>query len=208
MRLFIVRHGETIENAARIVTGQQGGLLSPKGIEQAGAIAVRLRGQPISRIYSSDLARAFETAAILSDALGAETRVDTRLREQHFGEYEGRPLKALLRQMKKTGEDFFGLNPPGGERAEIFRDRVHCFFREIKKMHERDSVIVVTHHGVITVLLASLMNKTPEFRSKDLLRHGMILLAEVDAGNAVSLKYSVPAKGHHRWDTVWEETKG
>lgn len=188
--------------------GQREGQLSASGKQQAREIARRLNGEHIDCIYSSDLGRAVETAKILSESLGSDMRIERRLREQHFGGYEGRPFMTLLRHMKKTGEEFFGLNPPGGERAEIFRDRVQCFFREIKKMHERDSVIVVSHHGVITVLLASLMNKTPEFRSKDLLRHGMILLAEVDAGNAVSLRYSVPAKGHHHWDTVWEETKG
>ncbi len=207
MRLFIVRHGETVENVARIVTGQQGGRLSPAGREQARAIALRLRGEPIGPIYSSDLLRAFETADILRDAIGSEILIETRLREQHFGEFEGRPLTALLRHMKKTGEDFLSLNPPGGEQSETFRGRIHDFFRELKERRPGDSVLVVTHHGVIAVLLASLMKKTPECASRDLLLHGVVLLAEIDAGDTVSLRYSMPGNGQRRWDTLWEQTK-
>ena len=62
MKLIIVRHGETIENQAKILQGHLPGTLSNKGIEQAKTIALNLKQEKIAAIYSSDLARAADTA--------------------------------------------------------------------------------------------------------------------------------------------------
>lgn len=69
-RLLLVRHGETDWNQAKIPQGHADISLNSKGREQARALALRLRGWDIDCIYSSDLARASETAAILGNAVG------------------------------------------------------------------------------------------------------------------------------------------
>ncbi|MGE5300940.1 MAG: histidine phosphatase family protein [Acidobacteriota bacterium] len=202
MKLFIVRHGETVENAARIVMGQREGQLSARGRQQARDIARRLNGEHIDCIYTSDLGRAVETAKILSESLGSDMRIERRLREQHFGGYEGRPFMTLLRHIKKTGEEFISLNPPGGEPSEAFRHRVSDFFGEAEKQHRQDSIVLVTHYGVITVLLASLLGYSSGLSTKDCLVHGVILLADVDAGRTLSLRYSGPADVPARWSMI------
>ncbi len=182
--------------------GQREGQLSAKGRQQAREIARRLNGEHIDCIYSSDLGRAVETAEILCESLGSDMRIERRLREQHFGRYEGRPFMTLLRHMKKTGEEFLSLTPPGGEPPEVFRHRVRDFFGEAENQHRRDSILLVTHYGVITALLASLLGYSSGLFTKDCLAHGVILLADVDAGRALSLRYSGPAAGPARWSML------
>ncbi len=62
MKLIITRHGETEENRTGIVQGHLPGQLSESGIEQAQKLALRLKGEKIDVIYSSDLDRASDTA--------------------------------------------------------------------------------------------------------------------------------------------------
>lgn len=61
MKLIIVRHGETEENASEIIQGHSLGKLSKKGIEQSKKLALRLKGEKIDMIFSSDLERAKDT---------------------------------------------------------------------------------------------------------------------------------------------------
>ncbi|GBE19836.1 glucosyl-3-phosphoglycerate phosphatase [archaeon BMS3Abin17] len=62
MKLILVRHGETEENKRREIMGQKQGTLSSLGIEQAKKVAQRLKDEKIDYIFSSDLARASDTA--------------------------------------------------------------------------------------------------------------------------------------------------
>ena len=94
-RLYLVRHGESTWNLARRSQGQTPHpSLTPTGVEQARRAAELLAddlagwaGQ--TRIVTSDLARARQTAAVLADGLGVAPVVDERLREQSLGRLEG-----------------------------------------------------------------------------------------------------------------------
>ena len=71
-KLIIIRHGETVDNAARRSQGQLPGKLNERGIAQAQAAARRLQDVDISAIYSSDSERAYHTARIVAAATGNE----------------------------------------------------------------------------------------------------------------------------------------
>lgn len=93
-RLVLVRHGESVWNAVKRWQGQADSPLSENGRQQALAVAGRLAVEEppprFAALWSSDLDRARETAAVLADAIGiAEIRLDPRLREAEAGPWEG-----------------------------------------------------------------------------------------------------------------------
>ena len=69
--LYIIRHGETEQNADGLLQGKTGGNLNTKGIEQARLTGLELRNKGITAIHSSNLDRALDTALIISDLIGA-----------------------------------------------------------------------------------------------------------------------------------------
>ena len=85
--LLLVRHGETDWNRLGRWQGHSDTPLNARGREQARELAPQLDGVDV--VYSSDLARARETAEILAEELGADVRLDARLRERGFGAWEG-----------------------------------------------------------------------------------------------------------------------
>jgi broad specificity phosphatase PhoE len=92
VRVLLLRHGQSEWNAVRRWQGTADSPLSPLGREQAAETAEALASMPVrfGSLWSSDLARAFDTAAVIGARLGLGTpRVDPRLREAHAGEWEG-----------------------------------------------------------------------------------------------------------------------
>src|SRR5262245_56485781 len=94
MAIFVVRHGETDLNAARVIQ-RPTTPLSERGRRQADRLGVRLAALGITRILTSDLARAFETAHAIATHTGAPLMVDPLLRERDFGDIRGTPYDAL-----------------------------------------------------------------------------------------------------------------
>src|SRR5262249_52357394 len=88
MSIFLIRHGETVGNAARIVQ-RPDNPLSPRGIAQAERLARRLRQEGVAGILSSDLLRAVMTTEVIQRATGGPARYDPALRERSFGDLRG-----------------------------------------------------------------------------------------------------------------------
>ena len=87
--LLLVRHGETDWNAEGRLQGHTDTPLNDYGRRQARTLADELAGEPIDAVYSSDLARARETAEIVGGRLGLTVVVDPGLREKNWGSWEG-----------------------------------------------------------------------------------------------------------------------
>jgi glucosyl-3-phosphoglycerate phosphatase len=88
-RLVVVRHGRTEWNADGRIQGQLDAPLDERGRAQAKALAVRFAEFAPAVIVSSDLARATDTAGELAARTGLAVRLDARLRERHFGQWQG-----------------------------------------------------------------------------------------------------------------------
>ena len=118
MAIYLIRHGETPGNAARVVQTPDTPL-SPRGIDQAERLARRLAGEGIAQVLASDLRRAAMTAAPLAAATGAPIEYAPILQERNFGDVRGTPYAEL-------GFDLFApaYVPPGGEGWEAFHARV------------------------------------------------------------------------------------
>ena len=96
LTLVLVRHGESTWNERRVVQGQtEGARLTERGRSQSFAAATSLRHHHFDAFYTSDLARALETAAVFTEVLGLIATSTPALRERSFGVCEGRPVGEL-----------------------------------------------------------------------------------------------------------------
>ena len=148
-RIFLIRHGETEGNAARIVQRPEIPL-SPRGLAQAEALARRLAKEGVARIVSSDLARAVGTADRLERATGAPLSFDPLLQERNFGDIRGTAYDDL-------GFELFAPDyaPPGGETWDVFHARVDRAWEAVRALAAatRGDLAVVTH-GLVCRSLA------------------------------------------------------
>lgn len=150
MAILLIRHGETPGNRDRVLQVPETPL-SDVGRLQAARLAERLSDHGVSRILSSDLARAQMTADALSRSTGVPVELDPLLQERNFGDLRGCRYADLT-------EDPFGLDysPPGGESWPEFHGRVDRAWGRILAAAEQASgdLAVVTHglvlHSIVT----------------------------------------------------------
>jgi probable phosphoglycerate mutase len=155
-RLYMVRHGETAWNAEGRVQGQLDIPLSEVGRAQARAVASLLSGETFSALYSSDLVRVRETAQPLAELLQLPPRLDERLRERHYGVFQGityaecksRLPQDYVRFRDKDLDYDFGT----GESLRLFNERSLACIGEIAARHPGEEVIVFTHGGVLEMV--------------------------------------------------------
>ncbi len=159
-RLVLVRHGETDWNRRGIAQGQADVPLNATGREQARAVAERLADRGLDALYSSDLARAHETAAVIAAACDLEHRTEPDLREIDVGEWSGL-TPAQIREGYPDVMDALarGEDPPrgGGETLAELRERAVRAARRIAARHAGESVTFVAHGGILKVLVGHLM---------------------------------------------------
>ena len=153
----MVRHGETVWNCEGRWQGWQDSPLTERGIGQAQNAAQALKDSGAVAIYCSDAGRARDTARIIGEPLGLTPIPEAAFRERFFGSYEG--LTSLEIDAKFPGTRFeFGKElrenwrPVGGESLVEVGARVITALRILAEKYPSQSVIVVTHGGVLRVL--------------------------------------------------------
>lgn len=162
MRLILIRHGETPWNRERRIQGCHSDTeLSAKGKKQAGKIALSLKSQRITAIYSSSLKRAMDTARVIAQACGLEVRGIPELQEIDAGELEGLLEKELEGQYREFWEEWKRGNPflhlPGGESMDELQRRAWRAIERITEKHPDGVVAVISHFFVnLTVICQAL----------------------------------------------------
>ncbi|MCU0773027.1 MAG: histidine phosphatase family protein [Ideonella sp.] len=155
-RLLAIRHGETAWNAKGRIQGHLDIPLSEVGLGQARRLAHALATEPLAAIYTSDLARARETAAPLAARLGLEARPDPRLRERGFGCFEGMTFPEIEARWpedhRRWRERDPAYGPPDGEVLADFYDRVVAAAAALCEAHRGEAVALVAHGGVLDCL--------------------------------------------------------
>lgn len=162
VRLYLVRHGESVANRDGVYAGDTDVPLTPLGEEQAQSLARRLAPYPLDLIVTSDLERARKTAEAIGAGRSAEVVVDPRLRECDFGRWEGRSYdqiraeepEALARWLEGGDE----AAPPGGETWGALCARVMAAWDAWRGKVGRGAVAFVTHTGPIRALLCRLFH--------------------------------------------------
>jgi uncharacterized phosphatase len=150
MKLFLIRHGETVANVQGLNQGQVGGKLTRKGVEQSHLLGLRLKKEHFDRIFASDLSRVLETAhEILPYHKDVPVVYDKRIREQNVGDLEGTPHGSISGMATNLGYDRITFVPKSGESVADLRGRVRNFLDELKKKYSKDSILIITHGGVI-----------------------------------------------------------
>ena len=150
--LLLLRHGESVWNAAGRWQGWADPPLSARGEEQARAAAEALTGVGLTAVIASDLERARRTAETIADHLGlGEVVIEPGIRERDVGEFSGLTRDEIDARWPgiiakwRRGEV---ERAPGGEGPE-FIERVLVTLDRIAERFPGERVLVVTHGGVI-----------------------------------------------------------
>jgi broad specificity phosphatase PhoE len=160
--LILVRHGETVLNAAGIAQGWNDSALSDLGQRQVRALAERIKPLGITAIFSSPLGRAMSTAQVIAEATGLPITTLDDLREMGYGEWEGMRFIEVRQQYAEhyaKWVDDPDYACPGGESHRDLLNRMERAFAHIEKTSndERQRVVVVTHGTAIRVGATSLL---------------------------------------------------
>ena len=164
---WVVRHGESTWNASGRYQGQTDVPLSPVGVLQAAALAERLTGQRFDAVYSSDLARAFQTAEAVVERLTGHPPVqpDPGLREIDVGQLAGLGLREIEAQhqgyLTALRSDPWSTRRPGGESMEDLFARCGAAFERLRARHVGGRVLVFTHGGVVRVAVGLALGGVP-----------------------------------------------
>lgn len=160
--LFLLRHGETLANLEQRYQGQGESALSELGIDEAKELAKSLRSIRFSAVYSSNLKRAHDTAAIIAEAHKLKAVKVPGLKERFYGEWEGLTFEEIRKRYKKTYESW--LEDPAKTvipKAETLIDlqkRGVKAIEDIVGRHKDGTICVVAHGGINRVILFHFMN--------------------------------------------------
>ena len=163
-RLLVVRHGETMFNREKRFQGWLDIPLSDFGSAQAKACAGYLARSPfipVTRIYSSPLCRAQQTAKAIAEAVGADLATDERLREIDVGKIAGMTWEDVAVEHPQLMEEY-RRNPtatryPGGESVLDVWDRAKDLLRHIIEVHAGETVVVVGHAIILKALICHIL---------------------------------------------------
>lgn len=157
--LYLVRHGETVDNAAQILQGQTPGKLNEKGIEQAQEVARKMVNNHIDAFVSSDLNRSLETCEIIArphfpEGTNLEEVITTTplLRERDWGDFTGKFIPSLPKDPKDW--------PDNIETLEKMKSRAQNFLTWLKVTFP-DKTVLAVGHGIINKAVQSVYYKRP-----------------------------------------------
>ena len=159
--LVIIRHGETEWNTQQRMQGHSNSNLTKLGILQIKALGEWMKNTPFSHIYSSDTLRSRLTAESITKFSGHVLKLDERLREKNLGVFEGltseeamKKHPEIFRLFKTAGAKYVIKN---GESTHQLLDRAFGFIEEVRLSHPLQRVLLVTHGGVVRVLIKHIL---------------------------------------------------
>ena len=164
-RIFLIRHGQSARHSGKIFLGQADIPLSDKGKKEAKAAGKELKRLEVRAdfIYSSDLARAKETADIIGERLCIPVVPDKLFREMDMGSWDGELIEDIKakfpEEYARRGEDLRNYRIPGGENFYDLRGRVtREFYRIADELKTKangslsEDIVIVAHLGVVVAL--------------------------------------------------------
>ncbi|NBV23039.1 MAG: histidine phosphatase family protein [Proteobacteria bacterium] len=173
-RLFLLRHAEVETRYHRVFGGGRIDMeLSPRGHEQALALATWLRRHQVDAVVASPMKRVQQTLAPLDGHCATPHHVAEGLREVDFGDWTGFGWADLKAKFGVSAYDWLDHLEagaiPNGESAATLRARVEPCVREIIRTHHGRNVAVYCHGGVVRMLLSILLElPLPKFSAFDI----------------------------------------
>ncbi len=160
-KIFLIRHGETEWNSQKRMQGHLNSDLSKVGRNQIKALGEWMKKVSFDHIYSSDSMRAELTAKSITNYTEHLLKYDIRIREKNLGVFEGLTsdeakgkYPEMFKLFKNAGKNYVIEN---GESTQQLLDRSLEFIEDIRVRHSGQSVVIVTHGGVVRVLLKHIL---------------------------------------------------
>jgi len=158
MRLILARHGETMWNRENRILGHTEIELTEKGRKQAERLALALKGEKVTAIYSSPLRRARQTAEEIARYHQQEVVPDDGLKELDAGELDGLTFNEAMERYGEFLEEWLkdtpSLRMPGGESVAELDERTWATVERIVKDHPDGAAILVSHSFVIMCIIS------------------------------------------------------
>lgn len=155
MRFLFLRHGRSTYNVEGRIQGWSDAPLDPAGLPDVQSAAAELATLDFSRVISSDLRRAHETAKIVASYSGlGEPQTDAGLRERNFGDWQDLTPDEIERAWPGAWAEFRSgsVHPPGGETPDELRYRVATAVRRLSHDPGLDRALIVAHGGPMRAL--------------------------------------------------------
>lgn len=146
MKLYMIRHGQSMNNLSKCYTGWQQVGLSPQGREEAEEIGKYLRQISFDKVYSSDLVRAIETQQLALP--GVKAMQTPLLREVDVGDLAGKPIAECREKYPELQQKHSGFAAYGGESYDVFYARLRQFLEQLEQ-DPAETVAAFCHLGVI-----------------------------------------------------------
>lgn len=182
-RFYLIRHAETDWNKGGRYQGCTNIPLNEAGKEQARLLGERFRYLPLDAVYVSPLERAVATAEPMARAHGLTPIPDAHFQEINFGEWEGHTIAELTERYGKAYTDFFAepfSHPVPGEGSfQNAMDRAIAGFTALEETHRGEDVAIVSHGGLLRVMLVGLLGLGTEFYRKTWMTNTSITMLDV-----------------------------
>lgn len=168
MKAILVRHGETAYNATGLLQGYSPVPLSPHGRQQAMLVGPRLRSLRPTLLYSSDIARAHETASIINQSLALPIQPCPGLREWNIGNWVDRQATDFFAHLTAIGAHPATYVPEGGESQLQTQARMVAQMQAWAQQHADETILGVSHGMAIDLFVRHLLgldvHHTPPYR--------------------------------------------
>ena len=158
VEIIFETHSISLDNERGIATGWLQGELSERGTREAKKLGQRRRDDSIAAIFTSDLARAVETAQIAFADLDLPVFQDRRLRECNYGDLNGMPTAQLEAERSQRIDDPY----PGGESYRDVVARTRSFLDDLSPQYDGARVVVIGHSATRWALDHLLLDKRLE----------------------------------------------
>jgi len=186
--VYFVRHGK-VDNPENIFYGRLPGMkLAPTGREQIKESANYFNNVPISKIYSSNLLRARQSADIFSSEIGCHDISRTNLVTEINSYMEGKPFE--FGKASRFDHYFSPNRKPENESMTDIRDRMLTFLNKMKRKHPSENVISIGHGDPLMILKAHLLRMPMILDSirpglKEYVKYGEIYKISIDKEDMV-----------------------
>jgi len=167
VKLYVVRHGESVLNRNKCFGGWAPTPLTDKGIADAQKAKAELKAIHFDRVYSSDLLRAVQTAQVVLP--GCQPEVRENLRELSVGTFEARPVEECARlygDVCANARKLRDYTAVGGESHQMQVERVGGFLRMLAETAQEDETVAAfCHAGTLQTMLDCVLHADTSDRS-------------------------------------------
>lgn len=179
--ILFLRHGQAKNNVERILAGRSKGFpLTDVGVQQARNIGEFLRPFNISKIYSSPIERAEQTANIVASKVGLDCIIDERLTEIEMGSFSGMHYDEMFSKYGNVFLKFYQGHPivetNGIETFASVKKRILDMVSHCSQKYNNETILLVTHMDPIKSMISTILQPKPELLYELIIRNASLTI--------------------------------